>query len=140
MSGFVAGALPDLVGRTVLIAESNPLIALDLAATVDGWGGSVLLYHELAAPDRERVLQGVSAALINVTQDHEETIGLIEALQQHSVPIVLTTAWHEDRIADRFPGITVLEKPVSSAALAAWFATVQAPSQQLSEIRSSGSA
>ena len=140
MSGFVAGALPDLVGRTVLIAESNPLIALDLAATVDGWGGSVLLYHELAAPDRERVLQGVSAALINVTEDHDETIGLIEALQQHSVPIVLTTAWHEDRIADRFFGITVLEKPVSSAALAAWFSTVQAPSRQPSEIRSSSSA
>ena len=140
MSGFTAGALPDLEKRTVLIAESNPLIALDLAATIDGWGGSVLLYHDLAAPDRERILNGVSAALINVSEEHDETIELIAALQQHSVPIVLTTACHEERMSDRFPGVTVLEKPVSSAALAAWFSTVQAPSRRPSEIRSSGSA
>lgn len=113
--------LPDLGGRTVLIAETNPLIALDLAETLRAWRARPLLYDNLSAAEQAAALGEICAALVDMSQFQQGQAGLVEALQQHHVPIVLTTAWQLDIIGNQFPGMTILEKPVNYAVLAQWF-------------------
>ena len=112
---------PDFCGHKVLIAETNPLIALDLAETIRAWGGEPLLYNDLPAQQQAAALDDVCAALVDMTQPHQLDTGLIDALRQRNVPIVLTTAWQLDIIRSQFPGMTIFEKPVNYAALSQWF-------------------
>ena len=121
MSGS-AENLPELTGGTVLIAESNPLIALDLAETVVAWGAQPLLYNDLSAQQQADVPGKVCAALVDLSQFHQHQARLIDALREHNVPTVLTTAWQLDIIGRQFPGMTIFEKPVNYQALANWFA------------------
>lgn len=116
-----AGGLPDLGGHTVLIAEPNPLIALDLAETLGGWGGRSSLYYEQTSPDQLSALGLVCAALVDVPSDHESVLRLITALRDRGVPTVLTTACGADNIMAQFPGLKVFDKPVDYEALAQWF-------------------
>ena len=113
---------PDLSGRIILIAETNPLIALDLTETIRAWGGQPLLYNDLSAQQQVAAPNEVCAALVDMTRSHQQYTGLIDALQHHNVPVVLTTAWQLDIIGSQFPGMTIFEKPVNFAALAQWFA------------------
>ena len=114
--------LPDLSGRIVLIAEANPLIALDLAETVRAWGGQPLLFNDLSAEQQMAAPGEVCAALVDMSQSHQQQARLIDDLRQRNVPIVLTTAWQLDIIGSQFPGMTIFEKPVNYSALAQWFA------------------
>ena len=113
---------PDLCGRIILIAETNSLIALDLAETIRAWGGQPLLYNELPEQQQAVPPDEVCAALVDMSQSHQQHAGLIDALRQRNVPTVLTTAWQLDIIGNQFPGMTILEKPVNYAALEQWFA------------------
>ena len=81
-----ADKMPDLDGREILIAESNALIALDLAETLRGWGARPVLYNELPEAEREAVPDRVFAALVDVSQCHAEQTDLCDALQQRRVP------------------------------------------------------
>jgi len=117
-----ADELPDLCGLTVLIAESNPLIALDLVETIRAWGGEPLLYSELTPAEQAAAPDRVCAALIDMTQNHQQQTRLIGDLHGRGVPIVLTTAWQLDIIGDQFPEMAIFEKPVNYTSLASWFA------------------
>ena len=116
-----AGGLPDLGGHTVLIAESNPLIALDLAETLGGWGARPSLYYDLTGLEQSSALALVCAAVIDVPSDHERLFGLISALRDRGVPTALTTACGAANIMAQFPGLKVFDKPVDYEALAQWF-------------------
>lgn len=119
-----ADGLPDLGGRTVLIAEANPLIAFDLAETIRAWGGQPLQLGDLTAAEQCELPSRVCAALVDMSQSHQQLAQLVDDLRRRKVPIVLTTAWQLDDIGDQFPGMTIFEKPVNYAALADWFAEV----------------
>lgn len=122
-----AGDLPNLCGLTVLIAEPNPLIALDLAATLGGWGARPSLYYDLTGPEQSSALDLVCAALVDVPSNHEPLSELIAALRRRGVPTVLTTACGADSIGGQFPEMKVFDKPVDYAALAQWFGGAAAP-------------
>ena len=123
-----ADDLPKLCGLPILIAESNPLIALDLAETLRSWGAQPLLYSELTPAEQAEVPGRVGAALVDLARFHQQAAGLIEALRRRGVPTVGTTAWQLDIIGSQFPEMTVFEKPVNYAALAQWFKTLDAAS------------
>lgn len=113
-----AAPIPPLRGRAVLIAESNPLLAMDLAETVGAWGGAP---HMLADFSCREWLSSLHAAIVDVSLPLEGQEHLIDALREHDVPTALTTTTFAKSISDRFPGFTVFEKPVDFAAVAKWF-------------------
>ena len=119
--------LPSLCGQFVLIAEPNPLIAMDLAATLGGWGARPLLYYDLDGPAQSAAPAMVRTALIDVPHCHQPLAGLIGELQRRGVPTVLTTACGADFISGAFPGMHVFDKPVDYAALARWFSAAVQP-------------
>jgi hypothetical protein len=112
----------DPSGRHVLIAETNPLIAMDVAATICGWGADPLLYYELDSTRRHAAVETAFAALIDVPDAHPVETELIDRLRASRVPTVLTTAGRKEFIADTFPDLAIFEKPVDYAALQQWFA------------------
>lgn len=115
-----ASGQPQLCGQIVLIAEPNPLIALDLAAMFSAWGAQPLLYYDLDGPAQLAAYTAARAALIDVPLDCEPLSGLIAALMQHGVPTALTTAGGAADLGERFPRLAVFDKPVDYLALAQW--------------------
>ncbi len=114
--------LARLRGRSILIADSSPLIALDLASTMAAWGAQPVVYHELAPAGSRAPPPDLAAAVVDVDLPIEQHADLIDDLQRNSVPTILTTSWAKDAIVERFPGLPVLEKPVQFEAIAKWLA------------------
>ena len=117
-----AADMSKLRGRTILIAESSPLIALDLAETISAWGAHALLHHDLPVARRRGPFVELAAALVDVSVSSGGPDCLIEMLQQSGVPVVITTSWGVDSARRDFPGLPVFDKPTDFAALAHWFA------------------
>lgn len=107
--------------HAVLIAEPNPLIALDLMATVGSWGAEVEMLNDLGSASQLAVSPALTAAIVDVNLPLEGQERLIDALRKNGVPTALTTTTLRKSISDRFPGSVVFEKPVDFAALADWF-------------------
>ena len=122
-----ASGQPLLDGQIVLIAEHNPLIALDLAAMFGGWGARPMLFYDLDGPAQLAACSLAKAALIDVPLDCDALADLIAALSQHGVPTALTTAGGAAGLGGRFPGLEVFDKPVDYRALAQWISAA-APS------------
>jgi len=116
--------LSRLCGRSILIAETNPLIALDLAATIAARGMRPVMYSDLAMAGEAVPFPELAAALVDMDLPFDEHAALVGQLQSNGTPTILTTAWAGDSVADRFPGLTVFEKPVHFPALAQWFAGI----------------
>lgn len=108
-------------GHAVLIAESNPLIAMDLAATVGSWAAEPQMLDDPCGATQLAALPPLFAAIVDVSLPLDGQERLIDALRDSNVPIALTTTTLGNSISDRFPGLAVFEKPVDFAALAEWF-------------------
>ena len=132
-----ARSQPQLCGQIVLIAEPNPLIALDLAAMFSAWGAQPLLYYDLDGPAQSAAPTVAQAALIDVPLDCGPLADLITALSQHSVPTALTSASGAAGVSGRFPGLAVFDKPVDYQALAQWI-SIAAPSAARAEQSGTG--
>ena len=111
-----------LRGRTILIAESSPLIALDLAATIAAWGAHALLHNDLPVARQKGPFVELAAALVDISEANGEPDRLVEMLQENQVPVVITTSWGVDSARRDFPDLPIFDKPVDFAALAKWFA------------------
>jgi hypothetical protein len=116
--------LPCICGQSVLIVESNALIALDLAATLGGWGAEPVIYYDLADSAQSAASSMVSVALIDVPDNHQPLTGLIEVLQRRGVPTALTTACDKDIIGGFFPGMKIFDKPTDYSAMQQWFRAI----------------
>ena len=124
-----ASELSHLCGQIVLIAEPNPLIAMDLAATFSGWGAVPVLYYDLDGAAQLAAPGLASAALVDLPPDHGLLDGLIGELAHHGVPTALTSADGAHSFGGNSAGLKVFDKPVDYAALAQWFSTAGAPSE-----------
>ncbi len=105
--------LPD---RTpILIAEDEPFVALDLAATVQDAGGLVIgpaatVAEALALLDT----QPVAAAILDVNLSDGDIGPVAERLIARGVPILFHTAVGlSDELRARFPNVVVFQKPSS---------------------------
>lgn len=115
--------LSAIRGRTVLIAENNPLVALDLVSTIDSWGALPILAQDFPG-DAAMSFDDLSAAVIDVSDSGPDMSDLIATLQDKSVPILITTSWAAGTTRQKYSGIPVFEKPISFPALADWFASL----------------
>jgi two-component sensor histidine kinase len=116
-------------GRRVLIAEDEPIIALELEAMVQGLGYGVFgvygtLEAALAATEADRP----EVAVVDADLRGETSLPLVERLRGAGVPVILATGY--DTLAGGaggFGGVPKLTKPVSERALAAALAGAMPP-------------
>lgn len=115
--------LSAIRGRAVLIAENNPLVALDMVSTIDSWGALPILMHDLPSHART-TLDNLAAAVIDVSDSGPDMSDLIATLREKSVPVLITTSWAAGTAQQQYSELPVVEKPISFPALAAWLASL----------------
>jgi DNA-binding NarL/FixJ family response regulator len=101
----IAGSLS---GRTILVVEDEPLVALDVAETIKGAGASVLLSHTLKDGLRLAEHADLSAAVVDFGLSDGEANELCERLNRRGVP---------GHVAEACGGSVVVPKPASPGAL-----------------------
>jgi CheY-like chemotaxis protein len=85
---------PMLAGQTVLIVESEFLIALDIQRCLEELGAAhtVFARNTLEALDAIERWPGFGLALVEVHGDHEDDAALLHGLGEAGVKLVLLTA------------------------------------------------
>jgi DNA-binding NtrC family response regulator len=102
----------SLCGRTILVVEDEPLVALDVAETIKGAGASVLLTHTLKDGLRLAEQADVSAAVVDFGLIDGEASELCQRLNGRGVPY--SGYGHVDEACR---GGLVLPKPATPGAL-----------------------
>jgi DNA-binding response OmpR family regulator len=82
-----------LRGRSILVVEDEPLIALDLGDCFRKAGASVLIAHRLADGLRMAGHPDLSAAVLDFGLSDGEGTALCERLKERGVPFVLHTGY-----------------------------------------------
>ena len=109
---------PKFNGQIVLIAESNPLIALDLAEMFRSWGARPQLYYDLVGSAQLAAPAMVQLAVIDIPHLYQPLVGLVDELRRRGVPTALTSVCGPEFVSRHFPGMIIFGKPVNCAALA----------------------
>jgi DNA-binding NtrC family response regulator len=104
-----------LDGAPVLIAEDEPFIALDLAASVEEAGGVVIgpagsVREAMAALNDNEV----AAAILDVHLSDRDVTPVAEMLLERGVPIIVQTGVGlPEALQSRHPELRVHSKPIS---------------------------
>jgi DNA-binding response OmpR family regulator len=102
------GSVSALRGRTVLIVEDEPLIALDVAEEVSAHGASPVIANTacdaLAALSRSKF----AAAIVDHRLGHEDASEVIRRLEKLQIPFVIHSGYDEVGASTNAP---VVQKP-----------------------------
>lgn len=104
---------------TVLVAEDQPFIALDLSLSVEDAGGTVAGPAASCGEALALLADGaVGAALVDFNLIDGESTALIEGLVGRGVPFIVHTAGDlPPALATRFPNLVVRTKPCPAETL-----------------------
>jgi DNA-binding NtrC family response regulator len=117
---------------SVLVAEDEPFIALDLAFAIKDAGGEVIgpassVKEALALLD----VHPVVAAILDVNLVDGDISTVVEYLMERSVPLILQSGVGlPPTLVARFPDLVVRIKPTVAARLVAELATLLADRQR----------
>ncbi len=106
------GAAGDLRGRRVLVVEDEPLVAMDLEASLEAAGCEVVG----PAPSVARALAliaeaGLDAAVIDANLGGNPVDAVADALVANGVPFAFSTGYGREALPARHRGKPVLTKP-----------------------------
>ena len=82
-------SLSSLQGHRILIAEDEPLVALDLALTVEAAGAAAIMVHTLEDAIAVARRESLSAAIVDIKLKDEVASPLCALLQCLDVPFVV---------------------------------------------------
>lgn len=106
-------------GRSILIVEDEPLIAMMLEDFLESMGHDVVGTADTVAGALARVEQGgFEVAIIDVHLKGGERIWPVaDALVRKSIPFVLATGGHIDPPPPEYAGVPILSKPFTIDAI-----------------------
>ena len=103
-----------LRGKTILVVEDEPLIALDLQAMLSSEGAQVIASPAL--DDAFRLAQRheeISAAVLDVALGRNDCGPVCQLLEQRHVPFIFHTGYQAGGILDEWPHVPIVPKPAS---------------------------
>jgi len=111
------GSTMRLVGRSVLIIEDEPLIALELKELLETEGAKVEI--ALSPTDALRLIDMVafSGAVLDFGSRDDENAPLCRTLREHQIPFMYYTEF--DGLDESSLGAPILTKPASAEAVIA---------------------
>jgi DNA-binding response OmpR family regulator len=109
------GSACPLTGRSILVVEDEPLIALDIAEGLKAAGASVLAAHSLTDAMRMAADPDLSAAVLDFSLRDGDGSALCDRLKEREIPFVLHTG-HAHVEAPVSLGV-VVRKPAAPADL-----------------------
>ena len=99
-------------GKTILIAEPNRLIALDLEAALRRAGFDVLIVSESEHGDFEILeLLEFDAAIVSLKSSQGTGEQIAQRLAAHNIPFAICTGRSAREVGAQFPGVPVIAKP-----------------------------
>ena len=124
---------------SVLVAEDQPFIALDLALAVEDAGGKVVGPAVSCAEALLFLSTGiVDAAIVDVNLVDGDSSALMEVLVDLRVAFIIHSAVDlPPALATRFSGLVVQIKPCPAASLVARLVSMIAGNERASDLRSS---
>lgn len=104
-----------LEGRQILIVEDDFFLAQDLCRELEDAGAVVLGPEPSVARAMSRLANTlrIDAAVLDVNLGGEMVFPVAEVLAERHVPTLFATGYHEDVIAEHFPGAIVCPKPLN---------------------------
>ena len=118
----------ELGGRTILVAEDNAIIAMDIQMALEDRGATVMgPYGTVAEVLRALEAEAIDCAVMDLDLGGELATPAIQAVMERSVPVVLTTG-HDvaKRLPEPFRSLPVVSKPfVELAMIASLVAVLQ---------------
>ena len=105
----------SLVGRTILIVEDEPLVALDVSRNLEDAGAQVLMARTLADALRKAEEPNLSAAVLDHGLSDGDTSSVCEVLKRRRIPFVLYSGY--SKIGGACSKGVLVQKPSSPAVL-----------------------
>lgn len=107
-----------MAGRSILIVEDEPLIAMMLEDFLDSLGHTVAATCDTVSEALARVGQGgFDVAIIDVNLNGERVWPVADRLAAQGVPYVLATGGHIEPPPPEHAGVPVLSKPFTLDAI-----------------------
>jgi CheY-like chemotaxis protein len=104
-----------LKGQRILVVEDNYVMTLDLSQMVEELGGAVIgPVGRLAEGFELAQSDGLSAAILDVNLDGEDTYSLADGLLAARVPVIFATGYDPNNMPERFADLPRIPKPFSA--------------------------
>ncbi|HET7717749.1 MAG TPA: PAS domain S-box protein, partial [Bauldia sp.] len=111
-SGIVTGPRSGLLGKHILIIEDEPVVAMDLEATLTGAGCRIAgIVSSVGAAMQALEQADVDAALLDANLGGEPVDEVAARLQRKGVPFAFATGHGRDALPEAFREAPVLIKP-----------------------------
>jgi DNA-binding NtrC family response regulator len=104
-----------LTGRLILIAEDEPLIALDVKQTFEEEGAKVIVAGTLHDAMRGAEHPALSAAVVDYALSDGDSSGICKRIAQRNIPFIVYTGY--DNLDGAFRHGVHVRKPASLRAL-----------------------
>ena len=99
-----------LAGRSILIVEDEPLIALDIHAAFSAAGASIVAALDSREALRLTGLPDLSAAVVDIGLGAEDCCRVCKRLSDNGVPFVFYTGEARTEVLRQWPNAPVLTK------------------------------
>lgn len=99
----------SLEGHRILIADDEPLIAMDLSQAFQAFGAETLLAHDLRSASLIAEAEPLGAAVIDLQLKEQLALPVLEVLQARAIPFVVYTGYSETEAGDY--ANNVVQKP-----------------------------
>jgi CheY-like chemotaxis protein len=109
------GSAYPLAGRSILVVEDEPLIALDIAGLFESAGAKVRTTNSFADALGLVAQHAWSGAVLDYRLGHDDVRGLCQFLAERGIPFMFYTGLAE--LPETFPGAMVVHKPATGDAL-----------------------
>src|SRR5262249_27720291 len=115
--GSVVGSVSPLLGRSVLIIEDEPLIALDLQDALHKAGASILA--AATVKDALGLIGGarISAAIVDVNLGGHDGSSVCDALAKRSIPFMFYTGYSSAAPLLAWPHAPAVGKPAGGSTM-----------------------
>ena len=107
---------PALAGARLLVAEDEPLIAMDIGGLLEEEGATVFPARNVSHAIRLVETSSLSAGVVDIRLGNGDAEPVCEALVQHQVPFVFYTA-QSAAVCKRWAAFPVVTKPAAAAAI-----------------------
>ena len=101
-----------MTGRSILIVEDEPLIAMMLEDFVEGLGHSTVGSADTVEDALDYVARGgFDLVILDVNLGKTECWPIADALAGRSIPFILATGGHVSKPPSQYAGVPTLQKP-----------------------------
>ena len=113
-----------LDGRSILVADDEPIIGLDIAEALRGEGATVVSAHNVKTAVTLAATADLWAAVLDINLAGEDCSLICQKLADRRIPFLFHTGYTDMPVLDKWPDAPVLRKPATPAEIMKAIASV----------------